>query len=75
VVRDPAEAPGEWRRLARRHPSLAGLAPGPPVAVELPGRGAYHRVLGGAFATRAEARAACDRLRAEGGGCAVVVAP
>jgi hypothetical protein len=59
-------AASEWRRLARLHPSLAALGPLPPRAVEVPGKGAFHRVLGGSFATAVEAQAACGRLRAEG---------
>ncbi len=58
----------EWRRLANIHPSLAGLQPLPPKAVEVPGKGSFYRVLGGPFRTRSEALAACSRLRAEGGG-------
>ena len=71
-VRDPADVPGEWRRLAGRYPSLAGLEPQPPRTVEAPGKGVFHRVLGGAFATRAEAQAVCGRVRSAGGYCAVV---
>ncbi|CAA9555076.1 MAG: hypothetical protein AVDCRST_MAG88-1045 [uncultured Thermomicrobiales bacterium] len=67
-VRDRAAVAGEWRRLARLHPSLAGLEPQPPRVVEVSGKGTFHRVLGGSFETAAEARAACDRLRAEGAG-------
>jgi hypothetical protein len=46
-----------------------GPLPVPPVAV--PGKGTFYRVAGGAFATRAEAQAACDRLRAGGQYCVV----
>ena len=72
-VRDPADVPGEWRRLAGRYPSLAGLEPQAPRTVEVPGKGTFHRVIGGAFATRAEAQAVCGRVRSAGGHCAVVV--
>jgi cell division septation protein DedD len=72
-VRDPADAPGEWRRLARRSQPLAGLEPQAPSTAEVPGKGTFHRVLGGAFATRAEAQAVCGRVRSAGGYCAVVV--
>jgi hypothetical protein len=70
-VRDRAEAPGAWRRLAARHPALAGLEPRVPRAVPVPGKGTFYRVMGGSFATEAEARAVCDRLRADGEGCLV----
>ena len=68
-LRDPAGAAAEWRRLVRLHPSLAGLEPQPARVAEVPGKGQFYRVLGGAFATRAEAEAACDRLLAEGSYC------
>ena len=64
--------PDTWRRLSQRHPALAALGPRPPRAVTVPGRGTLIRVTGGAFATEAEARALCDRLRAEGADCRVV---
>ena len=68
-LRDPAGAAGEWQRLVRLHPSLAGLEPQPARVAEIPGKGRFYRVLGGAFATRAEAEAACARLLAEGSYC------
>ena len=72
AVRDAREVPDTWRRLSQRHPALAALGPRPPRAVTVPGRGTLFRVAGGAFATEAEARALCDRLRAEGADCRVV---
>jgi hypothetical protein len=71
-VRDPVEVPDEWRRLAKRHPSLAGLALQPPQPIDVPGRGVFYRILLGAFATRAEAQSACTSAQAGGGYCAVV---
>jgi sporulation related protein len=71
-VRDPARVAEEWRRLAGRHPSLAGLALREPRTVEVPGRGRFYRVIAGAFASRAEAEAACARLGPEGRGCRAV---
>jgi tetratricopeptide (TPR) repeat protein len=71
-VRDPAAAPAEWRRLAGRHRSLADLGPRRPRPVDVPGRGRFYRVLGGAFATRAVAEAACGPVRAGGRDCWVV---
>ena len=64
-----SDVSGEWRRAAARHPGLTGLQPRDPQVVEVPGRGTFWRVLAGSFATRAEAEAACDRLRDEGGAC------
>jgi cytoskeleton protein RodZ len=71
-VRDQASVPGEWRRLARQYASLVGMQARAPRRVEVPGKGIFYRVVGGAFATRAEAKAACERLRSEGGDCQVV---
>jgi cell division septation protein DedD len=68
-VRDPAGVAAEWQRLVRLHPTLAGLEPQPAKVAEIPGKGRFYRVLGGAFATRAEAQAACARLQAEGSDC------
>jgi hypothetical protein len=64
--------PAEWRRLVARDPGLAGLEPRPPQRVEIAGKGAFWRVLAGAFPTRAEAGAACGRARARGRDCSVV---
>ncbi len=72
AVHNQAAVPGEWQRLVRRYPSLAGLKPQAPKVVDIPGRGTFYRVLGGAFATRAEAQSVCERLRGEGGECRVV---
>ncbi len=69
LVRNAADASGEWQRLARLYSSLASLAPQPARPVEVSGKGTFYRVLGGEFATRAEARAVCDKVRSEGGGC------
>ena len=71
-VRDPSRVAEEWRRLAERHPGLAGLALREPRTVEVPGRGRFYRVVAGAFATRAEAEAACARLGQEGLDCQAV---
>jgi cytoskeleton protein RodZ len=68
-LRDPAGAAGEWQRLVKLHPTLAGLELRPAKVAEIPGKGRFYRVLGGDFATRAEAQAACARLLAEGSYC------
>jgi cytoskeleton protein RodZ len=74
-VRDPGIVAGEWQRLVKLHPSLAGLEPRPPLTVDVPGRGTFYRVVGGAFATRAEAMAACERVRAKENQYCRVVTP
>ena len=73
LVRDPAEALQEWQRLTRHHPTLTDLKPRPPRPVGVAGKGIFYGVVGGSFATRAEARAVCDRVRWQGGGCKEVV--
>jgi tetratricopeptide (TPR) repeat protein len=74
LVRDPAEVLQEWRRLERRHPSLTKLKPLPPRPVGVASKGTFYGVVGGSFATRAEAQATCERLREEGGDC-LMIAP
>jgi hypothetical protein len=71
-VRDPAEVPGEWQRLAGRYQVLAGLELLRPTMVEVPGKGTFYRVIGGRFATEAEAQAICERLRPAGAYCMIV---
>jgi tetratricopeptide (TPR) repeat protein len=74
LVREPAEVLQEWQRLARLHPTLADLKPRPPRPIGVASKGTFYGVVGGSFATRAEARATCERLREEDGQC-LVVAP
>jgi hypothetical protein len=71
-VRNPAEARGEWQRLAERYRALAGLEPQAPTEVEVPGKGIFYRVIGGAFTTRGQAQAVCDKVRSAGGYCTIV---
>jgi hypothetical protein len=52
LVRNAADAAGEWQRLARRYSSLADLPAQTPRPVEVSGKGTFYRVLGGEFATR-----------------------
>jgi Flp pilus assembly protein TadD len=61
-----------WGRLVKKHPSLAALRQLPPPPIEVPGKGTFYRVIGGTFATRAQAEAACRPVRAAGGECAVI---
>ena len=41
--------------------------------VEVPGKGIFYRVIGGAFETKAEAQAVCERVRSADGYCMIVV--
>ena len=72
-VRHRAEVSGEWQRLAQRYRVLAGLEPQAPRMVEVPGKGIFYRVIGGAFATRAEAQAVCESVRSAKGYCMIIV--
>jgi tetratricopeptide (TPR) repeat protein len=71
-VARPEEAATAWKRLARRHASLASLELRPPWPVQLPDRQVAHRIVAGAFATEAQARAACVDIRDDGGSCRVL---
>ena len=71
-VRESAVAT-TWQRLLVQFPTeLAGLELRPARAPKASRRSIYYPVIAGAFATRAEAQAACDRLQAAGGECLVV---
>jgi hypothetical protein len=72
-VRDAADVSGEWGRLAKRYQVLSGLEPQAPTVIEVPGKGTFYRILGGAFTTTAEAQTVCERVRSAGGYCAIVV--
>jgi hypothetical protein len=75
-VRGTAAIPGTWDRLQAKFPAeLAGLDLYLPPADGRSSRSRFYRVVAGAFASRSEAQAACDRLRAAGGDCLVIKAP
>jgi hypothetical protein len=71
-VRSPTEASKEWQRLAKRYQFLAGLEMQAPRKVDVPGKGVFYRVVGGAFHTRAQALAICEEIHSAGGYCTVV---
>lgn len=61
-----------WGVFADKHSDvLASLAPDV-VAADLGERGTLYRLYANGFATKADARAACDQLKAAGQGCLVV---
>ena len=73
AVSSEARAREAWRRLQRRFPSI--LRDEDPVIRPLRrGERVLYRVQFGAFASRAEARKACDAIRAAGGDCFVISA-
>ncbi|HYC04353.1 MAG TPA: SPOR domain-containing protein [Azospirillaceae bacterium] len=64
-----AEAEKQWRAIAAKHgPALAGL-PSELVTVDLGAKGLYTRILVGTYADRAQAAAACARLKGAGLDC------
>ena len=67
-VRDPSRVAEEWRRLAERHPGLAGLALREPRTVEVPGRGRYYRVVAGGVRDQGRGRGRVRAARAGGAG-------
>jgi hypothetical protein len=72
-VRPSTRVASEWRLLKERHPDeLADLEPWAPRPVKVSGEGTFYRVEAGAFATKAEAQAVCDRLRSRGQSCRVL---
>ena len=71
-VRDPADVPGEWARLAKLYPALVALELRPAPMIDIPEKGVFYRVVVGAFPTRADAQAACAPVKAGGAYCALV---
>jgi cell division septation protein DedD len=71
-VRPASQVAVTWRQLADRYPQLAGLQLRPTRPVEVPNVGTLYAVEAGAFETRADAQALCDRLRAQGQSCKVL---
>ena len=71
-MRDPADVPGEWARLAKLYPGLVALELRPAPMVDIPEKGVFYRVVVGAFPTRADAQAACAPVKAGGAYCALV---
>jgi hypothetical protein len=73
AVRPQARVAEEWQRLLERYPDiLAGLELRPSRSIAVAGTGTLYAIEGGAFVTRSEAQAVCDRLRARGESCRVV---
>ena len=69
AVRGADEVEGEWRRLVRRYPDLAGLDLQPTQSVEVKGKGTFYRVIGGPLGSKAEADSLCARLKKAGASC------
>ena len=71
-VRSPGSASEEWDRLRGILDLPSDIGQLEPRRVEVADRGVFYRVLGGPFASQAEAVAACGRIRDEGDYCAVL---
>jgi hypothetical protein len=70
AVRSADAVPGEWARLKRRYPELAGLTSATH-KIDTPDKGTFYRVEAGPL-EEAAAKSTCTRLRGEGLGCIVV---
>jgi hypothetical protein len=70
AVRSADAVPGEWARLKRRYPELAGLTSSTH-KIDTPDKGTFYRVEAGPL-DEAAAKSTCTRLRGEGLGCIVV---
>ena len=70
AVRSADAVPGEWARLKRRYPELAGLSSSTH-KIDTPDKGTFFRVEAGPL-DEAAAKSTCTRLRGEGLGCIVV---
>jgi tetratricopeptide (TPR) repeat protein len=71
-VRDPISATEEWERLREFLALPNDIAQLEPERIELVEQGVFYRVLGGPFASQAEARAACRAIQDKGDYCAVL---
>ncbi len=70
AVRSADAVAGEWARLKRRYPELAGLT-NSTHKIDTPDKGTFYRVEAGPL-DEAAAKSTCTRLRGEGLGCIVV---
>jgi cell division septation protein DedD len=71
-VGDRQAAENEWRRLSRANADVLGRLTSNIVAVDLPGKGTFHRLSAGPFADRGAAAEACEALKKRKVGCFVV---
>ncbi len=71
AVRSDADARAQWQRMRSRF-SLLGNKSLNVQSADIPGKGTFYRIQAGGFASRAEAKAACDKLAAAGQACFVV---
>ncbi len=69
---DRADAEAEWRRIAGAHPDLLAGRHLDLQAVDLDGRGRYHRVRTGPLRGTSEATRLCEQLKTRGQDCLVV---
>lgn len=70
--RDPASVPVGARQMQQRYRDLLGDRSFRSISVHLgDGRGTFHRLKAGPYASAADARRVCERIRSQGGYCAV----
>jgi len=61
--RSPEDAALRWREFQEKYPDQLGLLEPRVQAIAIEGRGEYHRLIVGGFASRGKADALCDNLR------------
>lgn len=72
ATQQEGRAAGEITRLAEKHPEILGDLDSVVVRIDLGEKGVWYRMRVGSFASRAEAEATCDELKAVNVGCFVV---
>lgn len=70
-VRSEAEAQATWKSWQSKFPNVLGGQPFAVRRADLGDRGVYYRAQVGSFASRDQANALCQALRAQGGDCMV----
>lgn len=70
ALREEASAQSEWTRAVKKAPEL-GKLPHQVLRADLGAKGVFYRLRAGDFASREQADAMCDGLKAKGVGCVV----
>lgn len=72
AVRDKAAAQREWRRLKRKHDDILGGLQLVIQAVDIAGKGVFHRIQAGPLPEKELAEIACDQLKSRKAACFVI---
>lgn len=68
AYKSEADANAAWKTYSHKHAAVAGFAPNI-LRVDLGEKGTWYRLRAGAYADKAAATAACDKLKADGAAC------